>query len=130
VKEQFDLLDPPVLAAELNLAAILGRIPDTVTIEPIPRTPPVLEDLAFVVPDEVLAEDIEGQIRQAGGALLQEVRLFDVYRGEQIEQGRKSLAYALTFQAADRTLTDEEVAKVRHKIIKRLDEELGAKLRS
>lgn len=129
VKERFELLDPPVFAAELNLAAILSEIPETVTIESIPRTPPVLEDLAFVVPDEVLADEVESHIRQAGGKLLREVRLFDVYRGAQIEEGRKSLAYALTYQAEDRTLTDQEVAKVRQKIIERLAEELGAKLR-
>jgi phenylalanyl-tRNA synthetase beta chain len=130
VKERYDLLDAPVLAAELNLADILNHIPETISIDPIPRTPPVLEDLAFVVDEEVKAEEVEKYIRQAGGALLSEVRLFDVYRGEQIEAERKSMAYALTYQAHDRTLTDEEVAKVRMKIIDRLATEIGAKLRA
>jgi phenylalanyl-tRNA synthetase beta chain len=65
VKERFELLAPPVFAAELNLAAILNEIPETVTIESIPRTPPVLEDLAFVVPNEILADEVESHIRQA-----------------------------------------------------------------
>jgi phenylalanyl-tRNA synthetase beta chain len=82
------------------------------------------------VDEEVKAEEVEKYIRQAGGALLSEVRLFDVYRGEQIEAERKSMAYALTYQAHDRTLTDEEVAKVRMKIIDRLATEIGAKLRA
>ena len=58
-----------------------------------------------------------------------DVRLFDLYQGEQIKQGKKSLAYALTYQAMDRTLTDSEVAKVRSKIIDQLGNELGARLR-
>jgi phenylalanyl-tRNA synthetase beta chain len=65
-----------------------------------------------------------------GGKLLVDVRLFDVYRGGQIGVGRKSLAYALTFQAEDRTLTDKDVAKVQDRIVRRLERELGAKLRA
>jgi phenylalanyl-tRNA synthetase beta chain len=62
--------------------------------------------------------------------MLVEVRLFDVYRGEQIEAGKKSLAYSLAYQAPDRTLTDKEAAKIRGRIIRRLEQELGAQLRS
>jgi phenylalanyl-tRNA synthetase beta chain len=69
-------------------------------------------------------------IRQAGGKLLRKVRLFDIFRGEQLGSGKKSLAYSLTYQAPDRTLTDAEAAQVRQKIIRRLEQELGAKLRS
>ncbi|OQY24022.1 MAG: hypothetical protein B6I34_04085 [Anaerolineaceae bacterium 4572_32.1] len=68
-------------------------------------------------------------IAQTGRALVRSVMLFDVYRGEQIGAGKKSLAYRLTYQADDRTLTDREVAKLRGKIVRRLERELGATLR-
>jgi phenylalanyl-tRNA synthetase beta chain len=58
------------------------------------------------------------------------IRLFDIYRGAQIGEGNKSLAYSLTYQAADRTLTDQEASQVRNKIVRRLEQELGARLRS
>ncbi len=83
-----------------------------------------------MVDEDVPADKVEGLIAQTGGQTVSEVRLFDVYRGEQIGAGKKSLAYNLTYQAGDRTLTDEEVAKVRDKIVKRLEREVGAKLRA
>ena len=84
----------------------------------------------MVVEEALPAEQVEAVIRQAGGSLVSEIRLFDLYRGEQIGPGRKSLAYALTYQASDRTLTDEEVAQVRGRIVRQLEEALGARLRS
>jgi phenylalanyl-tRNA synthetase beta chain len=69
-------------------------------------------------------------ITQSGRPLLVDVRLFDVFRGEQLGAGKKSLAYSLTFQANDRTLTDDVVAKQQAKIVQRLERELQAKLRS
>ena len=95
-----------------------------------PTFPAILEDLAFVVDEAIPAESLENLIRQTGGKLLTDVRLFDIFRGEQIGSGKKSLAYRLTYQAPDRTLTDNEVAQVRSRIIKRLEYELAAKLRS
>ena len=68
-------------------------------------------------------------IAQTGAPLLRSVVLFDVYRGEQIGPGKKSLAYRLTYQADDRTLTDQDVARVREKIIRRLEREIGATIR-
>jgi phenylalanyl-tRNA synthetase beta chain len=73
---------------------------------------------------------VEELIRQTGGSMLTSVRLFDVFRGVQIGQRKKSLAYALSYQAPDRTLTDREAAQLRNKIVKRLENETGAKLRS
>ena len=69
-------------------------------------------------------------IQRAGGKILAELRLFDIYRGGQIGDGKKSLAYNLTYQASDRTLKDDEVLKVRERILRELDKELGAYLRS
>ena len=69
-------------------------------------------------------------IRQTGGKTVSSVRLFDVYRGDQIGAGKKSLAYSLAYQATDKTMTDAEAAAIRNKIVKRLEQEIGAKLRS
>ena len=76
------------------------------------------------------AEAVEVVLHKAGGTLLAGVSLFDVYRGEAIGAGKKSLAYALTYQAADRTLTDTEVAALRASIVRALAEQLGAQLRT
>jgi phenylalanyl-tRNA synthetase beta chain len=118
------------VAAELDLDVILDAIPDDHRVAPVPAFPPVLEDLAVVVDDELTAEQVETVIRQAGKALVAEVRLFDMYRGEQVGPGKKSLAYSIVYQAPDRTLTDEEVAKIRKRIVGALDKKLKAKLRS
>ncbi len=130
VKQNYDLNDAPVLATELDLEPVLARISDLIYVESVKTYPPVLEDLAVVVKDEITAEQVEAAIWGAGGELLEELVLFDVYRGEQVGEGRKSLAFSLTYQASDRTLTDEEVAKVRQEVIKRLKQELGAELRA
>jgi phenylalanyl-tRNA synthetase beta chain len=90
----------------------------------------VLEDLAFIVDDELPAERVEAELRRAGGELLADVRLFDHYQGAPIPSGRKSLAYGLTYQAGDRTLTDAEVRQVRDRLIAHLEASLGARLRS
>jgi phenylalanyl-tRNA synthetase beta chain len=98
-------------------------------VEPIPEQPPVLEDLAIVVGEEVPAVEVADLIRQTAGEILTDIRLFDVYRGAQIGENEKSLAYNLVYQHPERTLTDEEVRKVRESILYRLDKELDAHLR-
>ncbi len=130
LRQTYDLPEAPVVAADLDLEALLGLVPARRAVTPTPAFPPVLEDLAIVVEEAVPAESVEAVVRQAGGALLSEVRLFDLYRGEAIGAGRKSLAYALTYQAADRTLTDAEVAAQRKAIVRALAEKLGAQLRA
>jgi phenylalanyl-tRNA synthetase beta chain len=86
--------------------------------------------LAVIVEETVVAEKVAAVIRQAGGKTLTNLRLFDLFRGEQIGAGKKSLAYSLTYQSDERTLTDDEVLKIRQRIIRQLEKELGAKLRS
>ncbi|MCK4692068.1 MAG: phenylalanine--tRNA ligase subunit beta, partial [Anaerolineales bacterium] len=103
--------------------------PESHTIQSVPTFPPVLEDLAVVVDEDVPADTVENILRLAGEPLLVDVRLFDLFRGEQVGRGKKSLAYSLVYQASDRTLADDEVRKIRAKVIKRLESELGAKLR-
>jgi phenylalanyl-tRNA synthetase beta chain len=122
--------DQPVLAADFDLNALLAQVPEGHVIQGVPRFPPVQQDIAVVVDENVPAVEVLSLIRQTGQPLLREVRLFDVYRGDQVGFGKKSLAYSLTFQAEDRTLTDKVVAKQQNKIVRRLEGELGARLRS
>jgi phenylalanyl-tRNA synthetase beta chain len=130
VKANFTFPAPPVLAAEIDFQALLASVPDQSSAASVSAFPPVLEDLALVVPEAVPASEVEAEIRRAGGRLLTEVRLFDLYQGDQIGRGMKSLAYSLVYQAPDRTLTDDEVAQVRNKIIERVERELGGELRA
>jgi phenylalanyl-tRNA synthetase beta chain len=121
--------EQPALAADIDLEALLPLIPDAYHYTALPAFPPVREDLALVVDVAVPAAAVEAALRQSGGALLREVALFDVYEGEQLPPGKKSLAYHLTFQALDRTLTDQDVSRQRGRLLKLLDQQLGAKLR-
>ena len=129
VKEQYELGDSPVLVAEFDLE-LMRSISPTYGIKTIPETPPMYEDIALIVDESVKAETVEALIRQTGGRSVTNVRLFDLYRDEKIGAGKKSLAYALTYQAEDKTLTDADAAAIRNKIVKRLEKEIGAKLRS
>jgi len=132
VVKGFDLRverDQPVLAADIDLEALLPLIPDSYAYTPLPAYPPVREDLALVVDASLPAMAVEAALRRAGGALLREVSLFDVYEGSQLPPGKKSLAYHLTFQAADKTLTDADVSKQRGRIVRLLEQQLGATLR-
>ena len=95
----------------------------------MPRFPAALRDIAVVVEEAIPAERVAAEIRAAGGDLLRGVRLFDLYRGDSIPAGTKSLAYALTYQADDRTLTDKEVDKAHKKIEDRLKHVLKAHIR-
>jgi phenylalanyl-tRNA synthetase beta chain len=126
--EKYDLADFPVLVADFDLEA-LHAIPPTYAIKPVPEFPPILEDIALIVDENVPAAQVEGLIRQTGGKAVSSVRLFDVYRGSQVGDGKKSLAYNLAYQAPDKTMTDAEAAAIRNKIVKRLEQEVGAKLR-
>lgn len=130
VLENYDISEHPVLAAELDAEVISSLVPDRYILEPIPLFPPVLEDLAVVVDESVEAQRVVDLIQEVGGKTVTKVRLFDVYRGGQAGSGKKSLAFSITYQVPDRTLTDDEVARIRQKIVARLEEELEARLRS
>ncbi|MCW3002695.1 MAG: phenylalanine--tRNA ligase subunit beta [Conexibacter sp.] len=122
-------LEGVVAGFELDLDRVVAHAVEVPHFEDLTSFPPVRLDLAVVLADDVAAADAVGVVRGAGGKLLQEVRVFDVYRGAQVGEGRKSLALALTFQAPDRTLTDEDVAPARAKIVAALTEQLGGELR-
>lgn len=130
VQAQYDFGDHPVLAAALDMDNILQLVPTRFELQTVPTYPPVLEDMAFIVDEQVPAGEVQAVIVQTGGELVDRVQLFDVYRGAQIGKGKKSLAYQLVYQHPQRTLTDKEVAKVRQRIAKRLESELGAQLRN
>jgi phenylalanyl-tRNA synthetase beta chain len=133
VRERYDwpaaFAGTPLLAADLDMDMLLALVPALYEIVPVPEFPPVLEDLALVVEESLPAERVAELIRRTGGKVVRDVRLFDVYRGEKIGTGKKSLAYGLTYQASDRTLSDKEVAGLRAHILRRLEQELGVKLR-
>jgi phenylalanyl-tRNA synthetase beta chain len=103
LRRSYDLPEAPVVAADLDLEALLGLVPARHDVAPTPAFPPVLEDLAIVVEDAVPAERVEAVVRQAGGELLSEVHLFDLYRGRD-RLGQEPLCAHLP--GADRTLTD------------------------
>jgi phenylalanyl-tRNA synthetase beta chain len=128
VKEKYEADAPPIIVAEFDLEK-LRSIHPTYGVVPVSEFPPVYEDIAIIVDESVPAARIEGLIRQTGGKTVTNVRLFDVYRDEKIGAGKKSLAYNLTYQS-DKTMTDAEAAAIRNKIVKRLEHEVGAKLRS
>jgi len=130
VRQAFDLPQQPVCIAELDLEALLDAALVARAYQAVSRFPALREDMAVVVDEALPAALVEAALWKAGGDLLREVRLFDLYRGEQIGAGRKSLAYRLVYQADDRTLTDDDATRLRAKIIKTLERELSATLRA
>lgn len=130
VAEAFGMEGHPILAAELDLEALLAAVPMSHYPQSISRYEAVYQDIAVIVDEAIPAADVEAVIWQAGGELLRSVRLFDVYRGEQIGPGKKSLAYALAFQSDERTLRDKDVDKMRTKIVQALKKKLNATLRA
>jgi phenylalanyl-tRNA synthetase beta chain len=129
VKENYAFLDAPVLAADLDLELLYTLSPKDFVASPLTSYPPVIEDLAMIVPENITSAEIEKVVNSAGGFLLKQVSLFDIFRGEQIGEGNKSMAYRLTYQAPNRTLTDKDAGKIRIRIIKQLEKQLNAKIR-
>jgi phenylalanyl-tRNA synthetase beta chain len=129
VKQNYDFLTPAVYIAEIDLESLLPLIPLRFETSPVSVFPPVLEDIALIVEETIPADKVEALIRQTGGKLLADVRLFDVYRGDRIGAGKKSLAYSLTYQALNHTIESAESTALRNKIVRRLEREIGAVLR-
>ena len=130
VAARFKLTDARIIYGELRVGPLIEERQRLHTISPLPTTPAVLEDIALIVSADLAAGEVEAVIRQAGGRLLKEVTLFDVYTGDPIPAGKKSLAYSLTYQDETRTLTDKNAAKIRKKIIGAARHRLKAELRS
>jgi phenylalanyl-tRNA synthetase beta chain len=119
-----------VYALELDLERFGAKANLTPRFKPWPRFPGVERDLALLVPEAMPAEEVQATILATGAPLLTSVELFDLYTGEQVPRGFKSLAYSLVFQAPDRTLTEEEVEPVLVRIVRTAEDKLGAKVRS
>ncbi|MDR5586725.1 MULTISPECIES: phenylalanine--tRNA ligase subunit beta [Clostridium] len=121
-------IDVPCFIAELNLDALYENADMDKKYKALPKFPAVTRDIALLVDDSILVQEIEECIRKAGGNLVEKVELFDIYKGKQIPDGKKSIAYAICYRA-DKTLTDKEVNKVHDKILRSLEYKLGATLR-
>ncbi len=127
--QTYELGERPVLVGEFDVEALQAATPQRFTYAPVSRFPAALRDIAVIVDESITAERLAAEIRAGGSELLGQVRLFDQYRGGSIPAGTKSLAYALSYQAGDRTLTDKEVDKAHKKIEDRLKHVLKAQIR-
>ena len=119
----------PAAAAELDFDLIFEHRAPEAQYEPLPRFPAVLRDLALVCDEGITVHELSECIRAAGGALLRETAFFDVYRGAPIPEGKKSVAFSLSFRKEDSSLTDGEIEPLMAGILKALEEKLQAKLR-
>lgn len=128
VSSSFEI-DTPCYVAEINLEKMLKRVNTEVKYKQMPRFPAVTRDIAMLVDKSVHVADLENVMIKASGNLLNSIKLFDVYEGEQIPENKKSVAYAISFRTADRSLTNDEVNEVFEKILKDLKEKLNAELR-
>jgi phenylalanyl-tRNA synthetase beta chain len=117
-------------AAEVDLSELLGHAGGPVQPSPVSTFPVATQDVALVVADDVSSSAVEAALRDGAGGLLESLRLFDVYTGDQIGEGRRSLAYALRFRAHDRTLTAEEATATRDAAVAEAVRRVDAVLRS
>jgi phenylalanyl-tRNA synthetase beta chain len=117
-------------AFELDLEILFADVPERIVYEDVITYPAVLQDVAVAVGDDVEVGALVAVAHETGGGLLREARVFDVYRGEQVGTGRKSVAIHLAFQSPERTLTDEDATRARERIVAALEERFGAELRS
>ena len=123
-------LSGEVLAAELRMDALFAAIDPVKLYHPLPKFPASTRDIAVLVDDAVPAASMQAAIEKAAGAILESVKLFDVYKGKGIPEGKKSVAYSLSLRAPDRTLTDEECDKAMKNALAALEKDFGAALRS
>ena len=122
-------IDGEVYCAELNFTTLLTLLAPENLYHPLPRYPAVERDIAVVCDEALTVAEVEACIQSAGGKLLRSVKLFDVYRGKGIPEGKKSLAFSLELRADDRTLTDNDSGAVMSNILNKLESTLGAVLR-
>jgi phenylalanyl-tRNA synthetase beta chain len=120
---------PEAFAAELDFPALLAARAPEARYEALPRFPAVTRDIAVVCESTVTVAELTGAIKKAGGRLLREASLFDVYTGAQVPEGKKSAAFSLKFRADERTLTDDEADGAVKNILDELASTLGAVIR-
>ena len=129
VAENYGMDGMRIYCCELMFGQIVRRADTEIVYTPLPKYPSTSRDIALLVYEDMEVGRIEKVIRERGGAILESVRLFDVYRGKQVEEGKKSVAFTLVYRDMNKTLTDQEVAEVHEGVLKALREELGAVLR-
>lgn len=125
---RYDLRDP-VLVAELNLDTLLARRNTAKSLKPIPQFPAIRRDVAMLVPENLTHDAVLTAARQARPANLEMIELFDVFRGQNVPAGQKSMAYAFTYRNPERTLTDAEVNAAHEQLVSQLKQKLGATIR-
>ena len=128
VLDNFDI-DTPCYVAEVDIEGMFNCVDDNVKYKALPKFPAAERDIAILVDKTALVGDLEATMIKASGSILESIKLFDVYEGDRIPEGKKSLAFAISFRAADRSLTSEEVNKVFNKIVKDLQYKNNAQLR-
>lgn len=128
VLENFGLNERAYIA-DLDYNILIQIAKEDKKYKAVPKYPAIERDIAVLVKDETTSHQIEKIVKETAGPLLESVKMFDMYKGKQIEEGYKSVAYELVFRAEDRTLTDEEVGKIFNKVLKMLEVEIGAQLR-
>ena len=129
VAEAFDI-SRRVYVAEIDLDALMPMEKDFYGVKPLPKFPAVTRDIAVVVAEKVGAGSMMDLIRKTAQKTLEDVKLFDIYRGDKLGLGVKSVAYSITLRAPDRTLTDEEINATMEKVLKALNQQFGAELRA
>ncbi|WP_026701438.1 phenylalanine--tRNA ligase subunit beta [Salibacterium aidingense] len=127
VEKEWEIKETYVFQLDVDL--LLTFEADPLFYETVPRYPAVTRDIALVVEEQVTAGEVRRVIAEAGGSLLHQVTLFDVYQGEKLEPGQKSLAFSLVYLDPERTLTDEEVAETHNHVLSELQEKVKASLR-
>ncbi|OQP03941.1 phenylalanine--tRNA ligase subunit beta [Geobacillus sp. 44B] len=127
VQKEYDLKETYVF--ELALTDLLNAEVEDIRYSPIPRFPSITRDIALVVDENVIAGELQKTIIEAGGKLLKEISIFDVYKGDRLPNGKKSIAFSLRYYDPERTLTDEEVTAVHEKVIQAVEQQFGATLR-
>ncbi|MBZ5529315.1 MAG: hypothetical protein LAN71_15635 [Acidobacteriia bacterium] len=128
IAEKLDL-EGPIFVFDLNFEALAGAVQAFPLFTPLPRYPGVYRDIALVLPETVPAARVAKRLYHHGSPLLVEAQLFDVYTGDPIPPGKRSLAFRLCYRDSERTLTDEIVNRKHEAVVKALKKELGAKLR-
>jgi phenylalanyl-tRNA synthetase beta chain len=118
-----------VYVAEIEFEAFAGAVDTTKKFKALPKFPAVTRDLAVIIDNDVPVSEIEKVINESCGKILEKLQLFDVYKGKQIPEDKKSVAYALTMRSSEGTLADEEITNAMNKIIKNIETKLGGKLR-
>lgn len=129
VAENYSMDGVRIYCCELMFDAIMRHADTEIVYTPLPKYPSTSRDIALLVDEDMAVGKIEEVIRKHGKKILENVKLFDVYRGKQVEEGKKSVAFTLTYRDKDKTLTDDEVAAVHNDVLNALKDKLNAVLR-